>query len=118
MRANADEWINESSNMMHVHVLDFLSETLEEFMVNSAFQTEISTKNSSLFHHGGRYHIKTSPLICRANQWAGFYMISASVVKELMRLGLKSNLSSYSNCCSLEASELYHKKVSQSLKLN
>ena len=31
-----------------------------------------------------RYHIETSPLICFANQWTGFYMISASVVKELM----------------------------------
>ena len=25
----------------------------------------------------GRYHIETSPLICGANQWAGFYMITA-----------------------------------------
>ena len=37
-----------------------------------------------LFHDGGQYHIETSPLICRANQWTGFYMISASVVKELI----------------------------------
>ena len=37
------------------------------------------------FHDGGRYHIETSPLICGANQWTGFYMISASVMK-----GLKS----------------------------
>ena len=29
------------------------------------------------------YHIETSPLIC-ANQWTGFYMISASVMKELI----------------------------------
>ena len=36
-----------------------------------------------LFHDGGRYHIENSPLICRANQWTGFYMISPSVVKEL-----------------------------------
>ena len=28
---------------------------------------------------------RTSPLICSANQWIGFYMISASVVKELKR---------------------------------
>ena len=32
---------------------------------------------------GGRYHRETSPLVCRANQWIGFYMITASVVKEL-----------------------------------
>ena len=35
------------------------------------------------FQDGGRYHIETSPLICRANQWTGFYMITASVLKEL-----------------------------------
>ena len=31
----------------------------------------------------GLYHIETSPLICSANQWTGFYMITASVMKEL-----------------------------------
>ena len=38
-----------------------------------------------LFLDGGRYHIETSPspLICSANQWTGFYMITASVMKEL-----------------------------------
>ena len=30
------------------------------------------------FHDGGRYHIEASRLICGANQWAGFYMITAS----------------------------------------
>ena len=35
-----------------------------------------------LFHFGGLYHIETSPLICRANQWTGFYMIGISVIKE------------------------------------
>ena len=34
-------------------------------------------------HDGGRYHIETSPLICSANQWTGFYMITASVMKGL-----------------------------------
>ena len=29
----------------------------------------------------GRYHIETSPLICTANQWAGVYMIAASVMR-------------------------------------
>ena len=29
------------------------------------------------------YHIKTSPLICRANQWTRFYMKGTSVIKEL-----------------------------------
>ena len=27
--------------------------------------------------------METSPLICSANQWTGFYMITASVMKEL-----------------------------------
>ena len=31
----------------------------------------------------GRYHIETSPLVCSANQWTGFYKITASVMKEL-----------------------------------
>ena len=35
------------------------------------------------FHDGGRYHIETSPLICRANPWTGFYMITVSVMKGL-----------------------------------
>ena len=26
---------------------------------------------------------ETSPLICRANQWTGFFMITASIIKEL-----------------------------------
>ena len=39
-----------------------------------------------LFHDGGCYHIETSPLICGANQWTGFYMITASIVKELKEL--------------------------------
>ena len=38
------------------------------------------------FHDGGRYHIENSPLICGANQWTGFYMITASVIKGLILL--------------------------------
>ena len=34
--------------------------------------------------YGGSYHIETSPLICRANQWTDFYMIGTSVMKEFM----------------------------------
>ena len=34
-----------------------------------------------LFHDGVPYHIETSPVICRANQWTGFYMIGNSVMK-------------------------------------
>ena len=35
------------------------------------------------FHDGGRYCIETSTLICSANQWTGFYTITAPVMKEL-----------------------------------
>ena len=38
------------------------------------------------FHDGGRYHIETSPLIYGANQWTGFYMTTASVIKGLILL--------------------------------
>ena len=37
---------------------------------------------SKLFHDGGPYRIETSTLICRANQWTGFYLIGSSVMKE------------------------------------
>ena len=36
-----------------------------------------------LFHEGGRNHMEPSPLICRADQWTGFYLITASGMKEL-----------------------------------
>ena len=36
-----------------------------------------------LFHDGGPYHIQTSPLICSANQWNGFYIIGTSVMNEI-----------------------------------
>ena len=36
-------------------------------------------------YDGDRYHTETSPLICGANQWTGFYMITASVMKESKR---------------------------------
>ena len=40
--------------------------------------------SSSLrFRYGSPYHIETSPLICSANQWTGFYMVRTSVMKEL-----------------------------------
>ena len=40
-----------------------------------------------LFYDEGRYHIGTSPLICRVNQWTGFFMIGTSVMKELTIIG-------------------------------
>ena len=35
------------------------------------------------FHDRGPNHKETSPQICRANQWTGFYTIEASIMKEL-----------------------------------
>ena len=43
-----------------------------------------------LFHDGGPLYMETSPLTCSANQWAGFYVTGASVMKELdQRYGKK-----------------------------
>ena len=39
-------------------------------------------------YDGGPYHIETSPLICRANQWTDLYMIGTSVMKGLNPLGI------------------------------
>ena len=39
-----------------------------------------------LFHDGCTCYIETSPLICTANQWTGFYMIETSVNEELMTI--------------------------------
>ena len=52
-------------------------------MINKWNQWKI-IETPKFFHDGGRYHIETSPLICGANQWTGFYMIAASVIKELI----------------------------------
>ena len=40
-------------------------------------------KDAKLNNDGGRCHIETSPSICSANQQTDFYMITASVMKEL-----------------------------------
>ena len=40
-----------------------------------------------LFHDRGHYHIEIRPLILRANQWTGFYMIGTSVMQELIHYG-------------------------------
>ena len=47
---------------------------------------------TTFFHDGGCYHIETSPLICSANQWTGYYMITASVRKKLKKWALTSIL--------------------------
>ena len=38
----------------------------------------------SLTLDGGRFYIETSPLICCAKQWTGFFMLGISVMKKLM----------------------------------
>ena len=43
----------------------------------------IRTRYHQLLDDRGHYHIETSPLICIANQWTGFYMIGTSIIKEL-----------------------------------
>ena len=43
----------------------------------------IFAKGFNLFDDGGPYHTETSPLICEAYQWIGFYMIGTIVAKEL-----------------------------------
>ena len=52
----------------------------------------IFSLNVKPFHYGGRYHIETSPLICGTNQWTGFYMISASVMKVLNKFRFSHDL--------------------------
>ena len=41
------------------------------------------------FNDGGSYHLDTSPLTCRANQWTGFYIIKTSVMTVTFRSGTK-----------------------------
>ena len=52
-------------------------------IVFSVSKTKLCGLITWLFHDGGRRHIETSPLICSANQWTGFYMTTASVMKDL-----------------------------------
>ena len=42
-------------------------------------------------YDGASYHIETSPSICFENQWAGFFMIEISVMKELKKLDKVKN---------------------------
>ena len=51
--------------------------------MKGAWNERVQKNLINSFMMGGRYHIETSPLICRANQWTGFYMITVSVMKEL-----------------------------------
>ena len=59
--------------------------TIVFIFISYAFPVYHRTQFFALTLSRGRYHIETSPLICSANQWTGFYMITASVLN-----GLKS----------------------------
>ena len=64
--------------------LDFFVDRTE--FSNKIFELTLSWRRPISFRNQSidlRYHIETSPLICSANQWTGFYMISASVMKGL-----------------------------------
>ena len=50
------------------------------------------------FHDRGRYHIETSPLICSANHFTGFYMITASVMKGLRVTTIFSGTHIFDTC--------------------
>ena len=52
--------------------------------------SQVETENCpgvrfQLFRDEGIYHKETSPLICRANQWTGLYIIGTSSMKELSK---------------------------------
>ena len=57
-----------------------------------------------------RYHIKTSPLICGENQWTGFYMIAASVMKELTHFMPLVHLRSLENLWLFKIGILWYRK--------
>ena len=59
-------------------------------ILSFSFNVKVFYKNINLpklfqypwfFHDEGPYHIETSPLICKANQKTGFYMIKTSAMK-------------------------------------
>ena len=67
-------------------------------------------KNIQLFHDGGPYHIEISTLICRVNQWTGFYMIGTSVMKVDYKLVLVDLLMVNSSCKIRSKTKFYNGK--------
>ena len=53
---------------------------------------QAESKSCKLFHAGGPYYIETSPLIRRANQWTGLYIIGNSVMKDFYDAGFTAVL--------------------------
>ena len=67
----SDSYFNEESDYSEEHTSDndeFRCTLLQPFQKKRVIMR-------------GPYHIETSPLICSANQWTGFYMIRTSVIK-------------------------------------
>ena len=69
LRGSNRTWQKKSDPLLHV-----LRCTVTQTLF---FQTK------KLFNDGGSYNIKTSPLISRANQLTGFYVIGTSVMKQV-----------------------------------
>ena len=73
-----------------------------------------------LFRDRGRYHIETNPLICSANQWTSFYMISAPVVKEFKVLKWESDedIEAYLETCQTSIMERFFENSQVHLVIN
>ena len=69
--------LNEKMRAMGRSLLEKIAADIEMLDENESFIY------IELFHHGSPYHIETSPLICRANQWTVSYKVGTSVMKEL-----------------------------------
>ena len=61
-----------------VHGVDYFRRTLQH-----RYLTGFWICVASFFHDGRHYHIETAALICKSNQWTGFYIIETSLMKEL-----------------------------------
>ena len=69
-----------------VEILDKIMNPLKKCRIKKTYKTwclQKVTLSDSILSWRGPYHTDTSPLICKANQWTGFYMIGVSVMKEL-----------------------------------
>ena len=55
----------------------------EELCNNSQQLSAVNYCYKARHSDGGPCDIETSPLICPANQWTGFYMIETSIMNEL-----------------------------------
>ena len=70
--------------------LQELCKSYSIFTNDIEFLYDTTTLLNYLFYDRVSYHLETSPLICTANQWTGFYMIGTSIMKDLkLNIGLK-----------------------------